>query len=193
MVSKMIVVGSSCEGYKTAANYLTKTRLGSAAMAFFPHIQPHLIRNSIRHLGKAFGEIRDGTIISPGNFYVGAQKNFEVDKFGYSSGLNRKFSIQQQGHRGYFRVSSQMSNDPIDDAFIAVYHQFKKNTICVILRGAGTDGVESARHIHENGGEVIIESLIGGMTEYARYKIPDAEVLAPKDIPEKLEELINTK
>ena len=192
MPSKMIVVGSSSQGYKTASEYLTKTNLGSAAMAFFPHIKPHLIRDSLESIGKPFEPISNGIILSPGTFYIGTRNNFEVSPCGYSMGLSQKFSIEDDGNIKNIIMDAQRTSKPIDDHFMAVYDSFGENTICVILRGSGDDGVDSAKYIHDNGGHVIISSLRGGMTMSAKYAISDAEVLDPEDIPDRLEELINS-
>lgn len=191
MTSKIIVVASSCRGYETASDYLTKTKLGSAIMAFFPHIQPHLIRDSLRHQSLPFSPIKTGVVLYPGTFYIGTTKNFEVDEMGYSSGLQRKISILKQDSMRHFKIHPITTPSPTDDAFMAAYHSFKENTVCVILRGAGDDGVNGAKYIHERGGKVIIEDLPGGTTEFARYKIPDAEIISPPNIPERLEEMIN--
>ena len=188
----MIVVGSSSQGYKTASEYLVKTNLRSASMTFFPHIQSHLIRDAVVNQGKSFELVSDELVILPGTFYIASRDNFKVGKLGYSGGLHYRFSIKNESGIKRINLSDQITEYPIDDHFRAMYDAFGKNTICIILRGSGDDGVESARYIHNNGGNVIISSLRGGMTEYARWKIPDAEVLDPKDMPHRLEELINS-
>jgi chemotaxis response regulator CheB len=195
-ISKMIVVGSSCQGYKTAADYLTKTELGSAVMAFFPHINPHVIRDSLKQLGKPYEFIRKGVVISPGVFYIGASKKCEVTMIGdyaSSSGLHRRFSVKDCGGKKQIKMHSRYMKDTIGEAFMEMYNLFEKNTVCVILRGAGWDGVDAAKYIKEHGGRVIIEDLPnGGMTNRAREIIHDAEIVSPEDIPKRLEEIISS-
>jgi hypothetical protein len=118
MISKMIVVGSSSQGYETAAKYLVKTNLGDAAMAFFPHIQSHIIRDAIQGGGKIFSPLDHDVIISPDVFYVAGK--FQVSELGYSGGLNYRFSIQDENRVKKVHLNGPRTEDPIDDHFMAM-------------------------------------------------------------------------
>ena len=195
-ISKIAVVGSSCEGYKIAGKIFGNLNLGKeSSVILIPHIFPGAIYSYLKRHGKNVYPILVGQVIEPGNIYIGMEDPVNIPLENNNIGIKNRLKIEKI--KGDYKLffGERTGEASVDKAFYEVAKVFKEKGIGVILYGAGDDGVIGMRKIKEVGGKTFVQQVDmikdkGSMPWHTIKNCKPDYVLSPDKLKKKLEEML---
>ncbi len=158
-ISKVVVIGSSTDGWVEAQTILDSLTLPeNACVIYIPHVHADDVYDHLSAHGKRVKRIEHGKPLEPGVIYVGIDETEVV--MGWGADLDGFYGIKRElsfvGASGsYVFGLGRETEMPIDSAFTAVADTFGEASIGLILMGMQNDGAHGIEGVKSKNGATL--------------------------------------